>query len=100
MPIDATIDMGGPVEVNTAGGHFAQQAFAGVFIPARLEVLLSDDNKTFKPSGTVSPPRSKLDHLENVQVDCHGAKARYVRFKFAGDGQWMFVDQLFVNPSP
>ena len=99
VPIDATIDMGSPVEVHLAGGHFVQQAFAGVFIPAKLEVLVSDDNKTFTSAGTVVPPRNKLDHVETVQVDCRGAKARYVRFKVSGAGQWMFVDQFFANPA-
>ena len=84
VPIDATIDMGRPTEINLAGGHFVQQAFAGVFIPAKLEVLVSDDNKTFTSAGTVVPVRNKLDHVETVQVDCRGAKGRYVRFKFAG----------------
>ena len=100
VPIDATIDLGSPVEVHQAGGHFVQQAFAGVFIPAKLEVLVSDDDKTFTPAGAVTPVRNKLDHVETVQVDCRGVKARYVRFKVAGAGQWMFVDQFFVNPTP
>jgi alpha-N-acetylglucosaminidase len=99
VPIDATIDLGKPVEIHLAGGHFVQQAFGGVYIPAKLEVLVSDDNKTFTSAGTVVPPRNKLDHVENVQVDCHGVKARYVRFKFGGAAQWMFLDQLFVNPA-
>lgn len=96
---DVTIDMGKPTDIKVVGGHFVQEAFAGVWIPSKVEVLASNDGKEFRPIGTITHPQDKRGNaLETLKLEVRNVKARYVKFKFAG-GEWNIADEFFVNPT-
>ena len=98
-PIEATIDLGQPTDIKLVGGHFMQMVWAGVYIPQKLEAFVSNDGNEFKQIGSVTPKQEIAgDILRTVQIEARNVKARYVKLKAYGNGMWLFVDELFVNP--
>jgi hexosaminidase len=97
--LDATIDMGSVTELHTVGGHFLQYIWAGIQIPQKFTVSVSDDGKTFKEVGDFTPVQDReAQKIQTLSVKLDGVNARYVKILVKTSGQWLFCDELFVNP--
>jgi len=97
--IEATVDLGKPRKLRSAGGHFMQFVFAGVFLPGKIDVLVSNDGREFLPAATIVTPQPKDGQLvRTLSADLKGITARYVRFVAYTNGMWLFLDELIVNP--
>jgi hexosaminidase len=98
--LEATIDLGKVTDLREVGANFMQHVWAGVFIPATMEVLVSDDGKEFTKVGAAAHQRSKTgEMIKTLSIKPDAARGRYVRIKAPTGGHWLFVDELFVNPT-
>jgi hexosaminidase len=97
--IDATVDLGSPIAIHKVGANFLQHVQAGIRIPQVLDVLVSDDGETFRKAASVNHVQNENPaFIETLTTDLGGVKARFVRVVAHTNGQWLFVDELFVNP--
>jgi hexosaminidase len=98
---DATIDLGQVIDVREVGAHFLQQTRGGIRIPRALDVLVSDDGKTYRKVATVTPaPDDRPAFTRTLTATPAGVRARFVRVVARTNGQWLFADEVFVNPEP
>ena len=93
-----------------------QSTAVGIYLPAKVEVALSQDGKDFaavaEAKGDV-PPEETGPLVRSVRVEIGPAKpqsARFVRVKArnvrtipaghpaAGEKAWLFADEILVNP--
>jgi hexosaminidase len=97
--IDATIDLGQVIEVRKVAAHFMQFVWAGIYIPERVEVLVSADGKDFKKAAAIVTPRDKRgQYLTTLSAELEDTRARYVRMVARTNGLWLFLDEILVNP--
>ncbi len=104
--LEATVDLGEPIEVHTLAAHFLQEKRLGIYLPRQVEFAVSTDGKLFRSVTTVAHdvPKSEAGPLmrtlaaENLDVT-----ARYIRVRASKTGtagrDWLFVDEILVNPS-
>jgi hexosaminidase len=98
--LDATIDLGEMMPVETVGARFMQEVRGGIFIPGALEVYVSDDGQAFRQVAKVTRPVDSVgSYLQTLSADLADVRARYVRVVSEAGGQWTFVDEVFVNPA-
>lgn len=110
--LDATIDLGGVIEVRNLGASFLQDTPGGIYLPARVRFAVSEDGTTFRPMGTAthSVPATEAGPVgRTLRVESLALKARYVRVvaenigtipkgcPAAGAKAWLFADELLVN---
>ena len=68
-------------------------------LPQSVTVLVSNDGKNFSKVATVVHKQdNRPTHKKTLSADIADVKARYVRFVATTNGQWLFVDQVLVNP--
>lgn len=97
--VDVTIDLGRVESVHFVGAYFMMQPGPEIFLPRKVEVLLSDDGREFRKVGEVwnevpYSDRSVLYPLFGTSVKARG---RYVRFKAERTYAWLFLDEIIVN---
>ena len=103
--LDATIDLGKATKVHTLAAHFLQQTKIGIFLPAQVEFAVSDDGKAFRTVATLThdvpkdEPGPLMRTIAAVNLDL---ATRYVRVRAKKTGtvgkDWLFVDEILVNP--
>ena len=100
IDFDAVIDLGEVMPINDVAIEFLQQDSAGVYTPANLEVMVSDDNKIFKTvinEKVVPGPDALQKNL--FSKDGLNAKGRYVKIIAKNKpGVWIFIDEIMINP--
>ena len=99
----ATIDLGTEKSVRTIAARFLTYKLKNIFLPTSVEFSVSSDGKKFKTLKTVM-----MDQCLNDRYDCWidiaaadhlSENARFVRvFAINGTGQWIFADEILVNP--
>ncbi len=95
----ATIDLGRAMEVREVGVHFLQQVRGGIYLPRTVDVLVSDDGKEFRQAATVRrEPDGRPTFIETLRAQPRGVRGRYVRVVAHTNGQWLFADEVLVNP--
>lgn len=98
--IDVTIDLDTITDINRVKARFMQITGPGVWVPAQVDILLSDDGENFR---TIHTEKSRIpeDH-ELLTFSEYGfagqEKGRYIRFvaKSIGKG-FLFTDEIMVN---
>jgi hypothetical protein len=97
--LEATIDLGQVIAVREVGGHFLQHVGAGIRIPRQMDVLVSEDGKAFRKVATVTHRRDERPaYLKTLTAAPEGVRGRFVRVVAHTNGQWLFADEVFVNP--
>ncbi|MEX0776633.1 MAG: family 20 glycosylhydrolase [Phycisphaeraceae bacterium] len=97
--IDATVDLGKVTPIHQVSTRFLQWVGAGIYIPAQVQVLLSDDGQTFRPAATIDHQRTaQAESIATLSASFKNQKARYVKIIAPTPG-WLFVDEIMVNPS-
>ena len=99
--IDVTIDLGELTQVNYVGGSFMQLIGPGVFMPEKVDVLVSENGTDFTLVATIwnDISTSNADLLfKSFDVICD-TKARYVRYHaYRGPMRgFLFLDEVVVN---
>ncbi len=97
--MDATVDLGKSIAIDEVSVRCLQWAGAGIYIPTRVDVQVSDDGKTFRDGATIEHTRTnEAEFIATLSTRLSGVRARYVRL-IAHSGAWLFVDEIMVNPS-
>ena len=99
--IDVTIDLGELTQVNYVGGSFMQLIGPGVFMPEKVDVLVSENGTDFTLVATIwnDISTSNADLLfKSFDVICD-TKARYVRYHVYRSPMrgFLFLDEVVVN---
>jgi hypothetical protein len=64
-----------------------------------MDVLASDDGKAFRKVATVKRgPDDRPAYVKTLAARLDGVRARFVRVVAHTNGQWLFADEVFVNP--
>ena len=64
-----------------------------------MDILVSDDGKTFRKVATVTHEQTNTPaYIRALAADLKGVKGRFVRVVGHTNGQWEFADEVFVNP--
>ena len=111
--LEAVIDLGAPTEIQTVAARCLQAAGVGIYLPAKVEVALSLDEKRFPPTVEAKGDVSRNEPgplVHDVRAEVKPQLARYVRVRAvnvgvipaghpaAGHKAWLFVDEILVNP--
>lgn len=99
---DAVVDLGELKQIHYAGASFMQQASAWVYLPEKVEILVSDDGQVYRSAGIVW--RDMPDSVDGLYFKTYGLvlneTCRYVRFRAERSskaGAWLFTDELIIN---
>lgn len=100
--MEATIDLGGSTRIRTLAARFLQYAAAGILLPSRVDFAISRNGRDFEPVASITPERWPHDRYD-TWIDMAVARGldvrgRYVRVQAVNAGQFLFVDELLVNP--
>ena len=97
--LDATIDLGTATTIKHVRASFLQWVGAGIHIPSDVEIQVSDDGKTFRRAAAAKRAQDdRPTYIHRFAIDVGNAKARYVRVVARTNGQWLFADEIAVNP--
>ena len=99
--IDVTIDLGKVQQVSYVGGTFMQLIGPGVFMPSKVDILVSEDGENFTLVTTVwnDIPVTTADLLFKDFSTICDFKVRYVRYHAYRSTMrgFLFLDEVVVN---
>ncbi len=99
--IDITIDLEDIQAINYIGGTFMQLKGPGVFMPEKVDILISEDGEEFELIGTIwndIPTTAEELLFKNFDTICK-TKARYIRYHAYRSTMrgFLFLDEVVVN---
>jgi hexosaminidase len=98
--MDVTIDMEQATDLHRLSVTFMQLTGPGVYMPAFVEVLLSEDGKNFRPLQQVPndiPVSRATLVFKDFTFDLNGQKARYIRVHAKNEQRgFMFADEVII----
>jgi hexosaminidase len=112
VDLDAVIDLGEMTTINRLEIGCYQGATAWIFLPEKVDFLISDDGKNWRPAATVNHDISnKIQRriIHRFATDVAGEKARFVKVVAhslitcptwhpgAGGPCWVFADEIVVE---
>lgn len=99
--IDVVIDLGHKQKINYVGGTFMQLIGPGVFMPEKVDILVSEDGVDYTLVNTIWNDVSvkNPDLLFRSFDTILNAEVRYVRFHAYRSTMrgWLFLDEIVVN---
>lgn len=101
--IIATIDFGSSQHIKQIAARFLCYKPKDIFLPSSVEFSVSDDGKVFRTLKTVimdPAPNDRYDtFIDIASADGLNENARFIRvYAINGTGQWIFSDEILVNP--
>jgi hexosaminidase len=96
---DVTVDMEQAQPISSVAIRFMQQPGPGVLFPAYVELLVSEDGKTFttvKKEVNTIPTTDPALQFKTFTFDCGKANARYIRLFAPKVAGFMFTDEVVV----
>lgn len=98
-PFVVTVDLGAETAIQRVEVYASQLITLGVYIPARVDVLVSDDGQMFREVAKITPPAdTRVEFKSVLGADLTDVRGRYVRFACYQRGHWIFLDEVVVNP--
>ena len=99
--IDVTIDLESVQQVNYVGGTFMQLIGPGVFMPSKVDILVSEDGADYQLIATLwndVPTTAEQLLFKDFHTICN-VKARYVRYHAYRSTMrgLLFLDEIVVN---
>lgn len=100
-PIDVVVDMERREEIHQVAMRFMQLTGPGIYMPGEMEVLVSDNGRTFRKIGSVSndisDQESKLTIKRfDLKLD-KPQQARYIKIKASNPNKgFLFTDEIIV----
>jgi hypothetical protein len=112
--LEAVIDLGSEMEIDTISTAFLQVTNHIVFFPENVTYFISDDSNSFQKLETIANPRpltieSKRNDIAYFTSIFKPVKARYIKIiaknmstapawhNAAGAPAWIFADEVIVN---
>lgn len=104
--MEVIIDLEESVEMSGVTVGSMENQGSGIYYPVKVEVLLSEDGKTFKKTGQIKRDYAKNGdaELRDFTVAFPQQTARYVKVKATnlgkspkGGNTWLFVDEIVVE---
>ena len=99
----AIVDMGTKQPIKSLAARFLTYKIRNIFLPTSVEFSVSDDGKNFNTIKTVQMEQYLNDRydcwIDIAMADNINENARFVRiYAINGIGQWIFSDEILVNP--
>ena len=97
--MDITVDMDKPGPLNSLSMRFMQMTGPGVFMPAYVEVSVSDNGKDFKTLQKIDndvPVTLSALLIKDFKFDLHGQTARYIRVLAKNTQGFLFTDEVVI----
>lgn len=98
--LDAVVDMGEPTVIRKVSARFMQLTGPGVYQPAEVELLVSEDGRQYVSCGRVQTeiPASASELAFQEYTFAGEWNARYVRLKAteANGNQFIFTDEIVI----
>ncbi len=110
--LDVTVDFGGLRAVKGIDVEFYQDSSAWIFLPAELELFVSDDGAAYMPANDyhlVSAPPGLKPGPVSVTIPAQPFQKRFMRIRAknigvcppghpgAGSKAWLFVDEVLIR---
>jgi len=104
--MELIIDLENPTEVKKVTIGSLENQGSGIYFPVGVEVLLSDNGKTYKSVGAINRPYAvnSSSELKDFVLEIGQQRARYVKVIArnlgappTGGGSWMFIDEVIVE---
>jgi hexosaminidase len=109
--IDPVIDLGASTNISKVSSQFVNSKVAWIYPPTEISVFVSDDGQNFKLVGnkTIDAAAMQGSTVEKVILETPGARGRYLKYVAktfgvipngapgAGEGAWLFVDEIVVE---
>ncbi len=104
--MELIIDLENPTEIKKVTIGSLENQGSGIYFPVGVEVLLSDDGKTYKSVGDINRPYAvnSSSELKDFVLEIGQQSARFVKVIArnlgtppTGGGSWMFVDEVIVE---
>jgi hexosaminidase len=107
--LEATIDLGAAASFSSVKMHTLEQPGSWVYLPKNVEVLVSDDGKSFRSVGQSAEFEKDTLSMGYITVNFPVQKSRYIKIVAtnygtipdgkagAGNKSWLFADELVVN---
>ncbi len=92
-----TVDLGGLHYVDKFTAHVGSAYYlsAGIDAPEMIEICLSHDGKTWYKAGRTAHTDTEESNTVAATLTLESAlSARYVQYRFIGNGNWMFVCEV------
>ncbi|MBE0535439.1 MAG: DUF4434 domain-containing protein [Phycisphaerae bacterium] len=99
--LHAVVDLGEPLWIETLQARFFRNDTAAIALPSRVEFSLSMDGGNYASAAVIehAAPGSQMGPSTHVYAeDGINKTARYVRICAESAAQWLFVDEIIVNP--
>lgn len=96
--LDCVVDMGESTVISKVSSRWMQLIGPGVFQPAEVEMLVSEDGKNFTSCGVI-PTTIARDNPDLLfeEYEFKGEwKARYIRLKAKNPSGFIFVDEIVI----
>jgi hypothetical protein len=98
-----TLDLGKKYHINQLAARFLTYKPRNIYLPSMVEFLASVDGKTFKFLKTVNLKNDLNDRydawIDLAFADHLNTEARFIRvYAVNALAQWIFTDEIFVNP--
>jgi len=110
--MEAIIDLGKETDIRSISADFLQEPLSWIFLPRKVEFLLSRDGRTFERAALVENETSQRKGKVVVQTfaaSLDGKAARFIKVyaeslklcpgwhRGAGQPAWIFVDEVIVE---
>ena len=96
--LDCVIDMGEVTEIHSVSSRWMQLIGPGVYQPTEVELLTSEDGKTFTSRGIVptTVAQDKADLTFQTYSFAGTWKARYIQLKAKNPKGFIFADEIVI----
>lgn len=110
--LEAVIDLGAATEIRSVNLRCLQNTQLGIYLPARVEVALSQDGKNYQAGPVVKNDMSLKEPgplVRPFRMEMKTQNARFVKVRAvnireipasqsgAGKKAWLFVDEILIN---
>ena len=96
--VDVTIDLEKVTDITYVGADFMQLTGPGVWFPAKVEILISDNGTDFTELATIEHKQKDSTGLSFKEFSWSGnARARYVRYRATSTEGCQFTDEIIIR---
>lgn len=96
--VDVTIDLEKVTDITYVGADFMQITGPGVWFPAKVEILISDNGTDFTELAVIEHKQKDSTGLSFKEFSWSGnARARYVRYRATSTEGCQFTDEIIIR---
>ena len=110
--LNAVIDLGRVIEINSIRAGFLEANISWIFLPREVTFSIAGEDRVFETVATITipvPGEEQPDATRSYSTEVNGKRARYVRVvaknigtlptwhSGAGGRAWLFADEIQVN---